>query len=204
MSDLTLEQSLKEYGKFVDVINKYLSPTRAEQVKSFFGKREITLSSSPYNLVLGAPGAYAGGYITTVNKIIHCAVVLERVWENFSTEKYHTTEELVFSAIFSEVAKIGTNDQPYYLPNKNEWEIKNRGIIYAHNPYHYNMKYSDKALFILQQEKIDVSENEYLAIKLYNAMCDEENNHYFHWDTKMKSNIALILNQARTVIVNSK
>jgi hypothetical protein len=75
---------------------------------------------------------------------------------------------------------------------------------YVEDVYHYNMKYSDKALFILQQEKIDVSENEYLAIKLYNAMCDEENNHYFHWDTKMKSNSALILNQARTVIVNSK
>jgi hypothetical protein len=203
MKGLTLEASLHHYGKFTEWIDKYIPQKRATVLKEFFGVRELTLSSSPYSIKQGGVGAYPGGWIVTVNKMIECALVLNKVWERFDSEVKYSPEELVFSAIMCEIGKLGTNDQPFFLVNDNDWEVKNRGLLFKYNRVGYNMKYSDKALYILQENKIEISQNEYLAIKLYNSMRDEENSHYFNWDNKMDSNIAFVLNQAHTIVNNS-
>jgi len=203
MKALTLEQSLAEYSRFYELLDKYLSSERLTKVKEFFGSRELTLSSSPYSIIEGQVGAYPGGYIVSVNKLIESALVLDRVWDKFNNTKNYTTEELVFAAAFCEVGKIGTNDQPFFLVNDNDWEVKNRKLLFKYNPAISNLKYSDRAIYILQQEGIKFSENEYLAIKLYNALCDEENNFYFRRDVELKSKLHIILNQAYQIVNNT-
>ena len=203
MKALTLEQSLAEYGRFYDLLDKYVSKERVVKIKEFFGSRELTLSSSPYSIIEGQVGAFAGGYIISVNKLIESALVLDRVWDKFNTTKQYTTEELVFAAAFCEVGKIGTNDEPFFLLNDNEWEVKNRKILFKYNPNITNFKYSDRAIYVLQQEGIKITENEYLAIKLYNSLCDEENNFYFRRDVELKSKLHIILNQAYQIVNNT-
>jgi len=54
-------------------------------------------------------------------------------------------------------------------------------------------------LFYLQNKGIDVTENEYLAIKLHDGLYEEGNKSYFityNKDTELKSNIVHILHQA--------
>jgi hypothetical protein len=204
MKGLTLEQSLSEYTKFLELLDKYIPAERMVLIKEFFGYRELTLTSSPYSIIQDSVGAYPGGYIVSVNKLIESALVLDRVWDKFSSNKHYTLEELVFSAAFCEIGKLGSNDEPFFLPNDNEWEIKNRKLLFKYNTTSTNMKYSDKALYILQQSGIKVSENEFLAIKMYNSLIDEDNNFYFRRDVELKSKLHIILNQAYQIVNNTK
>jgi hypothetical protein len=205
MKGLTLEESLHQYTRFLELLEKYLSddPKRLKEIKEFFGNLELTLTSSPYSVKKGSVGAYPGGYIVTINKLIEASLILDKVWDKFSSEKKYTLSELVFSAVMCEIGKLGTSDQPFFIPNDNDWEIKNRGLLFKYNPYHYNMKYSDRAIYTLQSNFIPANENEFLAIKLYNSFFDEENNHYFKWDNRLPSNIAIILNQAYQIVNNT-
>ena len=62
-----------------------------------------------------------------------------------------------------------------------------------------HMRISDRSLFYLQQQGIEVTENEYLAIKLHDGLYEEGNKPYFmtyNKDTELKSNIVYILHQA--------
>jgi len=204
MNNLSLEQSLAEYSKFVSWIDKYIPEKRASALKYYFGEIELSLTSSPYSIIKDQVGAFAGGYIVTINKLVESALILDKLWDKFSTEKYYTIEELVFSAVVCEIGKLGTSDEPFFLQNDNDWEIKNRGILYKYNPIYTNLKYCDKALFILQQKGFEISENEYLAIKLYNSLMDQENNFYFRRDVEIKSNLHFILNQAHQIVTKAK
>ncbi len=197
---LSLEESLNQYSRFVYFIDTYIEGKRSSQVKEFFGYRELTLSSSPYSVKSDGIGSYPGGYIETINRLVEASLILEKVWNKFIPEKSYTTEELVFSAIMCEIGKLGTNDDPFFLPNDNDWEIKNRGILYKYNPKFTNLKYSDSALYTLQSNGIKISENEFLGIKLYNSVLEEENSHYNYFSNRPKSYLHLILNQAYTIV----
>jgi hypothetical protein len=203
MKGLTLEEAIHQHTKFNEFIEKYVSRDRSKSIIEFFGERELTLTSSPYSIKSGSVGCFPGGYIITINKLIEVSLVLDRVWEKFSEKRTYTVEELVVSSIFCEIGKLGTNDNPFFIKNDNEWEIKNRGLLYKYNPIYTNIKYSDSSIFTLQKNKITISENEFLSIKLYNSFLDEDNSHYFKYDNKPKSNLYMILNQAHQIINNS-
>lgn len=201
---LSLENSLKEYSKFTDFINNYISGKRCKDLLEFFGERELTLSSSPYSVRDEGVGSYPGGYIVTINKLIETSLVMDKVWERFGYKKSYTIDELVFSALTCEIGKLGTNDEPFFLKNDNSWEVEKRGLLYKYNPKYTNFKYSDGSIFLLQSSGITLSENEFMAIKLYGSVCDEENSHYYRFENQPKSNLFRILNQAREIVLNIK
>ena len=43
-------------------------------------------------------------------------------------------ESVVITALFHDVGKVGGSRKPYYLPNDNLWEVRNRGRAYKVNP----------------------------------------------------------------------
>jgi hypothetical protein len=125
--------------------------------------------------------------------------VFEKVWDKFGQKKNYTTEELVFSAINHDLGKLGTKEQPFYVPNDSQWHIEKQGALYKYNSNITHMRISDRSLFYLQQQGIEVTENEYLAIKLHDGLYEEGNKPYFmtyNKDTELKSNIVYILHQA--------
>ena len=88
-----------------------------------------------------------------------------------------TKEELVFAAINHDLGKIGNAKEDYYIPNDSDWHVK-RGQIYKINGKLTFMKVPDRSLFLLQEYGIDVSENEYLSIKLHDGLYSKGNESY--------------------------
>jgi hypothetical protein len=61
------------------------------------------------------------------------------------------------------------------------------------------MRIAERSLFVLQKYGIQVSENEFLAIRLHDGLYEEANKQYYityNKDTELRSNIAYILHQA--------
>jgi hypothetical protein len=199
MNKLQPEQIIENLNKFYSLIDKYIGQPRRDQLKNFYKSIEETLTLSPASTKIDNHNAFPGGYVEHVIRVIEGSLVFEKVWDKFGQRKDYTTEELVFAAINHDLGKLGTNDEPMYLPNDSQWHIEKQGAIYKYNPNITYMRVADRSLFYLQQAGIQISENEYIAIKIHDGLYEEANKAYYityNKDNDLRSNIAYILHQA--------
>jgi hypothetical protein len=199
MKKLTEEQILENLQKFYGYIDKYITSDRKDSLLEFYKEREVTLAISPASTKLSHHNCFAGGYVDHVNRVIEAALVMDKVWERFGQKKDYTIEELVFSAINHDLGKLGTNEEPFYIPNDSSWHIEKQGAYFKYNSNITHMRIADRSLFYLQQANIPVSENEFLAIKLHDGLYEESNKAYYitySSDSELKSNLPYILHQA--------
>jgi len=196
---LTPEQMLSNVTKFNEYIDKYIIGQRKAQLLSFYKEIERTLIESPASTKESHHNCFPGGYVDHVLRVTEMALVIDRVWDKFEQKKNYTLEELVFSCLNHDLGKLGTNDQPFYIPNDSDWHVKNQGAHYKINNKMIHMRVADRSLFDLQKANILVSENEFLAIKLHDGLYEEGNKPYyitFSEDASIKSNLPYIIHQA--------
>jgi len=200
MKQLTEQKLIDNVAKFYDLINKYLPDnSRTKKLIKFYEGIEVTLTTSPASTKIHHHNCFIGGYVDHVIRVTEAALVMDKVWDKFGAAKNHTTEELVFSAINHDLGKLGTNSDPYYLPQPSEWHQKNQGKYFTYNPKVTHMKIADRSLFYLQQAGIQVSENEYIAIKIHDGLFESGNESYLITsspDLQLKSHLPCILHQA--------
>lgn len=199
MKNLSPEQMADNLAKFYSLIDKYISGDRKDKLLEMYKDIEETLATSPASTKISHHNAFAGGYLDHVIRVTEAALVFEKVWDKFGQSKNYTTEELAFSALNHDLGKLGTNDEPVYIPNQSQWHRENQGLMFNYNPAITHMRIAERSLFVLQKYGIQVSENEFLAIRLHDGLYEEANKQYYityNKDTELRSNIAYILHQA--------
>jgi hypothetical protein len=105
----------------------------------------------------------------------------------------------VFAAINHDLGKLGRDGKPAYLPNDSEWHIKNQGANYKPNVELPFIPIQDSSLFILQSAGIELTFNEWVAIKTHDGLYDDGNKAYLlssQNESKLRSSLPLILHQA--------
>lgn len=199
MKGISPEQMAENLAKFYSMIDKYISGDRKDRLLEMYKDIEETLATSPASTKISHHNAFAGGYLDHVIRVTEAALVFEKVWDKFGQSKNYTTEELAFSALNHDLGKLGTNEQPVYIPNQSQWHRENQGLMFNYNPAIAHMRIAERSLFVLQSYGIQVSENEFLAIRLHDGLYEEANKQYYityNKDTELRSNIAYILHQA--------
>ena len=199
MKNLSPEQMAENLAKFYSLIDKYISGDRKDKLIEMYKDIEETLATSPASTKISHHNAFAGGYLDHVIRVTEAALVFEKVWDKFGQSKNYTTEELAFAALNHDLGKLGTNDEPVYIPNQSQWHRENQGLMFNYNPVITHMRIAERSLFVLQKYGIQVSENEFLAIRLHDGLYEEANKQYYityNKDTELRSNIAYILHQA--------
>jgi hypothetical protein len=84
---------------------------------------------------------------------------------------------LAFLGIVHDLGKVGDKDQPYYVPNPNEYGRK-RGFIYEINrdlPY---MAVCDRTIYLLQKYGVPLTQEEYIAIRISDGPYEKCNEKY--------------------------
>jgi len=199
MKNLSPEQMADNLAKFYSLIDKYISGDRKDKLLEMYKDIEETLATSPASTKISHHNAFAGGYLDHVIRVTEAALIFEKVWDKFGQSKNYTTEELAFSALNHDLGKLGTNNEPVYIPNQSQWHRENQGLMFNYNPAITHMRIAERSLFVLQKYGIQVSENEFLAIRLHDGLYEEANKQYYityNKDTELRSNIAYILHQA--------
>ena len=205
MKKLTAEELQSKLETFYGYIDQYISEPRKSKLKQFYSDREETLMLSPASSKIAHHNCFVGGYIDHVIRVIEGALIVDRVWDKMGQAKNYTIEELVFSAINHDLGKLGTNDQPFYIPNDSQWHIEKQGAYYKYNTDMTHMRIADRSLFYLQEAGISVNENEFLAIKLHDGLYEEANKAYYMTYGKefgIKTNLVHVLHQADLMAAN--
>jgi len=197
---LTPEQIESNLTRFYKVISEHISEPRATKLSALYQKQEEILALAPASSRTAFHNAFPGGYVDHVLRVVDAALALYEVWGNFGADmNTFTKEELVFSAINHDLGKLGRDGKPSYLPNDSEWHVKNQGAIYKPNAELPFIPIQDASLYILQSAGIEMSFNEFVAIKTHDGPYDDGNKAYLFSsqnESKLRTALPYILHQA--------
>lgn len=195
---LSAEKIAKNYEKHLKIIDLYITD-RKDKVLEMINHMEETYVMAPASGKTWYHNAFAGGYVDHVNRVVEYSVKQMRLYEEMGGNIDFTQEELVFSALFHDLGKIGDGDSPNYLPQTDKWRQDKLSEMYSNNPELDFMLISDRSLYILQKFGIPLSMKEYLAIRVHDGVFEESNKAYFfsHQESsRQKTSIISILHSA--------
>jgi hypothetical protein len=196
----TEEQLVENWDTFISLIKEHIAEPRKSALIKMYEEFQEDLILAPASGNDNYHNCFVGGYIDHVIRVVKCSLKLYDTWAEMGADiNGFTKEELIFAAINHDLGKAGDVKQPYYIPNPSEWHRKNQGALYELNGKIHFMKVPDRSLFTLQKFGIEVSENEYLGIKLHDGMYSDANKGYymaFKPEFGLKSNLTFILHHA--------
>jgi len=172
---------------------------RLEKLNKMYDHFEDRMCMAPASGTEYFHYAHVGGYVEHVLHVVDCALKITNLWQSEGATIDFTTEEVIFAALHHDLGKVGDMDKDYYVPQESEWHRKNRGEIFTHNSELQYMTVTDRAVFLLNQFGISMTEAEYIGLRLTDGLYEEANKKYYinyGKGNSLKSNIAYILHQA--------
>ena len=199
MKQLTPEQIQENWNQLRQLINDTFKGERLDKLNHMYDYFEARMCVAPASGKEHYHNAHVGGYVEHVLHVIDCAVKLKKLWEDSGATINFSDEELIFAAMHHDLGKVGDMKNDYYVPQESEWHRKNQGSIFTHNGELQYMTVTDRAIFLLSQFEISMTEWEYVGLRLTDGLYEEANKSYYmtyNPDFSLKSNIAYILHQA--------
>ena len=196
---LSAEQIQANLERFYANIEKFISEPRATKLLALYQSQEELLAFAPASSKASFHNSFSGGYVDHVNRVVEAAIKVTTLWSEMGATINFSMEELVFAALNHDLGKLGIGGKPRYIPNDSEWHVKNQGANYKPNSELPFLPVQDNSLFILQNEGIQMSINEYIAIKIHDGLYDEGNKPFLisgQNESKLRSCLPLILHQA--------
>ena len=199
IKELTPEQIQKNWEQLRNLITNTFEGERLEKLNKMYDHFEDRMCVAPASGKEHFHNAHVGGYVEHVLHVVDCALKITNLWQSEGATINFTTEEVIFAAMHHDLGKVGDMDHDYYVPQESEWHRKNRGEIFTHNGDLSYMTVTDRAVFLLNQFGLVMSENEYIGLRLTDGLYEEANKSYYisyNPDWALKSNIAYVLHQA--------
>jgi hypothetical protein len=196
---LSAEQIQANLEQFYANIEKFISEPRATKLIALYQSQEELLAFAPASSKASFHNSFSGGYVDHVNRVVEAAIRVTTLWSEMGATINFSMEELVFAALNHDLGKLGIGGKPRYIPNDSEWHVKNQGANYKPNSELPFLPVQDNSLFILQNEGIQMSINEYIAIKIHDGLYDDGNKPFLisgQNESKLRSCLPLILHQA--------
>lgn len=194
-----VEQVEMQWDILMGLINTHITGERKDKLIKMYELLADRVCTAPASSHSDRHNCWPGGYIDHVIRVTNCALKLYEVWTSLGANTLmYTKEELVFAAINHDLGKIGSKTEEYYIPNDSDWHVK-RGQIYKINGKLNFMKVPERSIFTLQEHQIEMSENEYLAIKLHDGLYGKGNESYFmpgQSDFALKTDLPILLHHA--------
>jgi len=198
---LEAQQIKDNWTKYRELVNT-LFPTRKTQLNKLYDEFEERMVFMPASSMAHYHNAFAGGYIDHVLRVMNCAETLYDTWKTMGADMSgYTKEELLFSAMHHDLGKTGFPGQgnEVYQTETSDWHRKNMGRLYKHNEKIPFTMVPDLSLFLLHKYNVNMSWNEYQAIKIHDGIYDDANKPYFisrSAQAKLKTNLPIILHHA--------
>jgi hypothetical protein len=201
MKNYTAEQLEQNYNKFLEALKKVFSGERLEKLLHMYSENQLgqELVLAPASGKEHYHSAYAGGYIDHVMNVARNAYKMKKIYEEGGVTVDFTDEELFFAAFHHDLGKLGTKNNPHYVPEESEWHRKNQGSMFKINGENHYMDVTHRALWLLNQYGITYTEKEMIGIMLADGLYNEGTKQYFisfRPEMRLKTDLPYVLHWA--------
>jgi hypothetical protein len=154
------------------------NPDRYTKLMKMYAEYGDRLIEAPASGKAHYHNAYEGGYIDHILHVYDNAMEFARVLKKTGGWVDFTRAELTMAAIHHDLWKLGTPERAYYEVETSDWHRKNQGSMYKTSDKLPFMKVTDGAAYLLQKYGIELTHNEWLAIKLSDGLYEDANKGY--------------------------
>lgn len=178
---LTDEQKLKNLSIFFKKLNDSGVDTTSLQEKY-----ESQLLNASFALTNETFSAYDGSLLHIVLRMLTpCALQLNNIYHESIKV---STETLVKVCLLHQISK-----SLMFTPNDNEWEVKNRGMVYKYAPYDFAFKMGMRSLMMCYECNIELTPMEIEALTILDRYDNDE-------QARFRCNvISMIIRQANEI-----
>ncbi len=199
MKQLTEQQLKDNYLKLRQLVTDTYEGDRLTNLNKMYDDLEDRVIIAPASGKEEYHYCHVGGYVEHVLHVVDTARKMSDLFEVAGGVVEWTDEELVFAALHHDLGKVGDLEEEHYVPQDNDWRVKNLGEIYTSNTDIQNMRAPERGLYLLQHYGVVCSLNETLGIKLADGLYDEANEYYlkvFDSRKSLKNRLPYILHWA--------
>lgn len=203
---LKAEELSENFSVLLKVIETKITGERKEKLLKLHDDWADRIAVAPASMKTNYHNAFVGGYVLHVLNVVKAVGMVADSWKKMGVALDFTQEEMYLSAICHDLGKIGTEEEDYYLPCEEQWMLK-KGQLFVMNPRIQYMKVAERSLMNLQRRGIDLTEKEYLSIKLHDGLYEDSNKAYlvsFSEDYALKTYLPHILHQADMMAAKSE
>lgn len=178
---LSAQEREQKFGELLALVQNGISdPDRKERLIALYEARKEDITTAPASGRVNFHNAYMGGYVDHVLHVVRLSKMMKVFYEKSGGLIDFTDEELLFVALNHDLGKLGTPDEPYYIPQTSDWHRVNKLEVYKHNDDRQYMDVDDMTFFLLQEAGISMTQNEYLGLKLAHGAYSDEARKYFN------------------------
>lgn len=174
----TTEKAQEQYEQLLEIIQTEFHEERRDALLKMYEDYRERVMTAPASGKVNFHNAFEGGYIDHILRVIEISRYMHKFYVKMGGWADYTEEELIFSAMHHDLGKLGTLDEPYYVPQTSDWHRKNKMEVYTQNEQRQYMKTCDMTMFILQSYGVAVTQKEMLGMKLTDGLYDEGNKSY--------------------------
>jgi hypothetical protein len=167
------EEILKKAEQVLKLIDMFPEPRRTKVKEMFDGPVGEQYFVAPASSREEYHSCYAGGLVVHSLNLVG---YLKKLADALCPGRYPAAT-LAFVGLFHDLGKVGDGEQPRYIPQTSDWHIK-KGMLYETNKDCKFAPTSELGLYLLQKHGIEVSYEEWAAIRLNDGQYDETNRAY--------------------------
>ena len=189
------EQIQERYEKFMSFVK---ADSRSEKLLAMYEDFGQELVLAPASGRTHFHNAFPGGFVDHTVRVVETALELSVVYKKMGGTVDYTKQELIFAALHHDLGKLGNPAEgPHYIDQDSDWH-RRQGSMYKHNENIQYMKVPDRALYLLQKYGIEVTQKEWLGIKLSDGIYDDGAKSYLisYIPNAMKTNLPRIIHWA--------
>ena len=171
------------YKRFLDNL---ITVDKSDKVIELLGGQEKVLNAS-FGMSTDSGSAYPGAFVYNSIMIAEYAKKLNEILP----ESMRVDNKSIYRvALLQHIGKV-----VMYAENDNEWEVKNRGFAYKFIDQNTALRCGERALFILMQSGVILTEDEFEAIRIVDKSKEDDNYAKFYSNT-----LAFIIRQANEFV----
>jgi len=184
-----IENIKSNWDKYESLLSKLSDPAITKMVETI-GERLLMCPASMKN---DQYGCYPGG---VVEHALDVALTMRKI--NEAMDMNIQSSSILKVALLHEIGKMGDENIDYFIEQDSDWHVEKLGQHYKYNEKIDKMSISHRTLYLLQKFHIELTREEWVAIKISGGSHFEENRFYVGSETAL----GILLQKSKTLAIH--
>lgn len=157
---MSAEEIVQKINKLKNIIYSVFDIIIADKLWAMIEEYNDQFFLCPCSSNINYHRAYPGGLLD------HCLQIYEnlKVLNTYFLKNMYSEQTIAMVALFHDLGKCGELGKPVYIPETNQWKVKNGNVYRKDNSFKPNVPHSLLSVMILEKYNIPLTNDEKYAI----------------------------------------
>lgn len=166
-----IEENVNLFNSLIDNMPKVRKDKIKKMMSGHIGQAYFTAPASSKE---DLHSCFPGGLLV---HSLNVTKIMKKLLDTLCPKRF-SNDVISFVGLFHDLGKAGDGLNEYYIPNPSDWHRNKLGKLYELNKDCMSMPISELSLYNLCKNGIDMSAEEYIAIRIHDGPYADHNKEY--------------------------